>query len=57
LIGEHQQGFIPGRDGRENIINVQLIIDLINAKNEEGAMVFLTKRRPLTWSASQPSTT
>jgi hypothetical protein len=35
-IGHHQRGFIPGRDGRENIINVQ-----INSKNEEGAVVFL----------------
>jgi hypothetical protein len=35
-IGHHQRGFIPGRDGRENIINIQMIIDLLNAKNEEG---------------------
>jgi hypothetical protein len=30
-----------GRDGWENIINVQMIIDFINAKNEEGAVAFL----------------
>ena len=32
-LGHHQRGFILTRDGRENIINVQLLIDLINAKN------------------------
>ena len=31
-IGHHQRGFIPTQDGRENIINVQLLIDLINTK-------------------------
>ena len=40
-IGHHQRGFIPSQDGRENIINVQLLIDLINAQNEEGAVIFL----------------
>lgn len=44
-IGQHQRGFIPGRDGRENIVNVQLIIDLINARNNEGAMVFLDQEK------------
>jgi hypothetical protein len=44
-IGYHQWGFIPGRDGRENIINVQMIIDLINSKNEEGAVVFLDQEK------------
>ena len=44
-IGHHQRGFIPGRDGRENIINVQLVIDLINARNEEGAIVFLDQEK------------
>jgi hypothetical protein len=34
-IGHHQRGFM------ENIVNVQMIIDLINAKNEEGAVAFL----------------
>ena len=40
-IGHHQRGFIPTRDGRENIINVQLLFDLFNAKNVEGAIIFL----------------
>jgi hypothetical protein len=40
-IGHHQRGFIPGRDSRENIVNVQMIIEMINAKNKEGAMAFL----------------
>jgi hypothetical protein len=44
-IGHHQRGFIPGRDGQENIINVQMIIDLINAKNEEGAVAFLDQEK------------
>jgi len=44
-IGHHQRGFIPGRDGRENIINVQMIIDLINSKNEEGAIAFLDQEK------------
>jgi hypothetical protein len=44
-IGHHQRGFIPGKDGRENIINVQVIIDLINAKNEEGAVAFLDQEK------------
>jgi hypothetical protein len=44
-IGHHQQGFIPERDGRENIINVQMIIDMINAKNEEGAVAFLDQEK------------
>ena len=42
-IGHHQRGFIPTRDGRENIINVQLLINLI--KNEEGAVVFLDQEK------------
>ena len=45
LVGHHQRGFIPGRDGRENIINVQLIIDLLNAKTEEGAVLFLDQEK------------
>ena len=48
-IGHHKRGFIPTWDGRENIINVQLLIDLINAKNEEGAIIFLDQERPLIW--------
>jgi hypothetical protein len=48
-IGHHQRGFIPGRDGHENIINVQMIIDLLNAKNEEGAVAFLDQEKDLIW--------
>jgi hypothetical protein len=44
-IGHHQCGFIPGRDGRENIINVQMIINLLNAKNEEGTVAFLDQEK------------
>jgi len=45
-IGHHQRGFIPGRDGRENVLNVQLIMDLINADIEgEGAMIFLDQEK------------
>jgi Reverse transcriptase (RNA-dependent DNA polymerase) len=44
-IGHHQRGFIPGRDGRENIITAQLITDLVNAKNEEGALLFLDQEK------------
>jgi hypothetical protein len=43
-IGHHQRGFILGRDGRENIINIQMIIDLPNAMNEEGAVTFLDQK-------------
>ena len=44
-IGHHQRGFISTQDGRENIINVQLLIDLINAKNEEGVIIFLDQEK------------
>ena len=44
-IRHHQRGFILTRDGRENIINVQLLIDLINAKNEEWAIIFLDQEK------------
>jgi hypothetical protein len=44
-IGHHQRGFIPGRDGRENIINVQIIIDLINAHQENRAVAFLDQEK------------
>jgi hypothetical protein len=40
-IGYHQKGFIPGKDGRENIINIQMIIDFLNAKNKERVVAFL----------------
>jgi hypothetical protein len=44
-IGHHQRGFIPGRDSRENIVNMQIIIDMINAKNKEGAVAFLDQEK------------
>jgi hypothetical protein len=44
-IGHHYRGFIPGRDSRENIVNVQMIINMINAKNEEGAVAFLDQEK------------
>ena len=44
-IGHHQRGFIPGRDGRENIVNVQLIMDLINARMDDGAILFLDQEK------------
>jgi hypothetical protein len=44
-IGHHQWGFILGRDGRENIINMQMIIYMINAKNKEGAVAFLDQEK------------
>jgi hypothetical protein len=44
-IGHYQRGFILGRDGQENIINVQMIIDLINAKNKERAITFLDQEK------------
>jgi hypothetical protein len=44
-IGHHQRGFIPGRDGRENIINMQMIINMINSKNEERAVAFLDQKK------------
>jgi hypothetical protein len=34
-----------GRDGWENIINVQMIIDLLNARNEEGVVAFLDQEK------------
>jgi hypothetical protein len=44
-IGHHQRGFIPGKNGQENIINVQMIIDLLNARNKEGAVAFLDQEK------------
>jgi hypothetical protein len=44
-IGHHQRGFISGRDSRENIINVQMIIDMINTKNKKGAVAFLNQEK------------
>ena len=42
IIGHHQRGFIPSRDGRENILNAQLIIDLIESTpDSKGALLLL----------------
>ena len=40
IIGEHQKGFIPGRDGRENVIVVQACMDMLDNK-KEGGIIFL----------------
>jgi hypothetical protein len=34
-----------GRDGQKNIINIQMIIDFLNAKNEERAVTFLDQEK------------
>ena len=44
IIGPHQKGFIPGRDGRENIITVQACIDKM-VKNLEGGVMFLDLKK------------
>jgi hypothetical protein len=41
VVGGHQLGFIPGRDGRENVINEQFLIDYYQHKGLRGAVVFL----------------
>ena len=40
IVGEHQKGFIPGRDGRENVIVVQACLDKLSNK-KEGGIIFL----------------
>jgi hypothetical protein len=40
IIGEHQKGFIPARDGRENVIVVQAAMDKM-AKAIKGGGIFL----------------
>jgi hypothetical protein len=51
-VGETQQGLPYQTKGarkrignRKNIVNVQMIIDMINAKNEEGAVAFLDQKK------------
>ena len=39
-VEEHQKGFIPGRDGRENVLTVQYCMDKL-AKKKVGGIVFL----------------
>ncbi len=43
VVGPHQLGFIPGRDGRENVLNIQMLVDHYNGKgaNSKGALLFL----------------
>lgn len=41
IIGGHQLGFIPGRDGRENILNLQILMDWRNRQDKRGAVLFL----------------
>ena len=45
ILGDHQKGFIPGRDGRENVLTAQLIIDHVNANMDEGAAIFLDQEK------------
>ena len=40
VVGQHQLGFIPGRDGRENILSTQLIVDHFNKKGTAKALFF-----------------
>ena len=40
IIGEHQRGFIPRRDGHENVIVMQAVVDKV-AKLLEGGVIFL----------------
>jgi hypothetical protein len=40
IVGEHQKGFIPGRDGRENVIVVQACLDKLS-KKLKGGVIFL----------------
>jgi hypothetical protein len=39
-VEEHQKGFIPNRDGRENVLTVQYCMDKL-AKKKKGGIVFL----------------
>ena len=43
IIGEHQRGFIPGRDGRENIIVMQAIADRLYKAKEGGIKLVFIK--------------
>jgi hypothetical protein len=45
IIGHHQRGFVPGRDGRENILNVQLIHDTMSWENLDGIFLFLDQEK------------
>ena len=45
IVGGHQLGFIPGRDGRENILNTQAFIDYYVHKHIEGAVIFMDLKK------------
>ena len=45
IIGHHQRGFIPTRDGRENIITAQLVADWCNAAGETACELFLDQEK------------
>lgn len=45
IIGHHQRGFIPTRDGRENIITAQLVADWCNAAGETACEMFLDQEK------------
>src|SRR4051812_23955742 len=44
IVGEHQKGFIPTRDGRENIIVVQAVLDRFS-NLLEGGVIFLDLKK------------
>ena len=48
-VGEHQKGFIPGRDGREHVIVVQKVLDKCS-KGKEGESSSWTWKKRLTGS-------
>src|SRR5580700_9025845 len=45
LIEDHQRGFIPGRDGRENILKTQVLYNYYNWKKENGLFLFLDQEK------------
>ena len=46
IIKPHQKGFIPGRDGRENILALQFLMDINNHKRGgKGAVLFLDLKK------------
>ena len=38
IVGEHQKGFIPGRDGREHVIVIQKVLDKCKKKLSGGGI-------------------
>ena len=45
MVGGHQLGFIPSRDGRENIINTQFLIDYYCHNKRRGAALFMDLKK------------